>query len=858
VKDIRKQFGPNKKQNCELLLKNLRGNWAKVQVGKTRVLYRAPEQRNLELQRNIAVERVTIQIQAVVRRVSAYRLLKKMKAVKPILVNAIKARSLDALDKALDSSKDIEFDMKLIRDCKNLKACILKEREIANKLGEYIGTGPNYKSYLQVEPLYEKLRDVIQEAAGISYSTPLVEAATQILHMIGQRVETREQLKTAAQQADRAALEAAIARAAQIGLEESEPLLVEGKRELARILQEEQLIGQLLGALSVGMAMRTSDTTWDHSIIDAHTLASAIAAADSFGFHTEQGKQTLDEAKVIVEIRQNLVVEDYTALSRTLTKATSSLSKSSMSHSTKSEIDEAYQELSHNTAVNDLIDKVLVAIQEHDQETLDYAVQQAQSLNITDRPEIMQATELLNRIVHCRALLKDGISKVDQALLETALVYASSFAYVREEVPAAQQLLERIYAINNDASVGLYYMEKEPLDRAWAGAQEINLETAQISEVKNVLSYDEQKFIQEQLKTANRLGDKERAIRLNIKLKEIFFSQFGKMFVFEQFGGLRKPDEFSKAKLLGREALKLGMLKWTKSPIPTSLTTLDPVTAKSATRLFKNVLGFMGDRPLPYPNSLAQDLLEQCLATPDLRNEVYCQIIKQLTENPSPQSVSKGWQLMRCCLQTFPPSEEFANYLEMFLAAKGKDDKYIEMLHDTQYGEKRTKAPSVEKILATREYTTQIDINQTTQVDTTVVPQGFVPEKLIADDTEGVIRVNQRSQQQTRSDQQAQPAGASQQYYQQQEQQQQYQQTADSAAYYDQQQQQTAEADGQPTEQYKQVVVLYDYNGDGDPQRLVLVKGATIHVIKEYDGWAYGTTEDGQVGLYPMNYTQPL
>jgi hypothetical protein len=58
---------------------------------------------------------------------------------------------------------------------------------------------------------------------------------------------------------------------------------------------------------------------------------------------------------------------------------------------------------------------------------------------------------------------------------------------------------------------------------------------------------------------------------------------------------------------------------------------------------------------------------------------VYCQIIKQLTDNPSPQSVTKGWQLMRCCLQTFPPSEEFANYLEMFLAAKGKDDKYIEV-----------------------------------------------------------------------------------------------------------------------------------------------------------------------------------
>jgi hypothetical protein len=36
------------------------------------------------------------------------------------------------------------------------------------------------------------------------------------------------------------------------------------------------------------------------------------------------------------------------------------------------------------------------------------------------------------------------------------------------------------------------------------GAQEINLKTAQIDEVRNVLANDEQKFIQEQLKTANR------------------------------------------------------------------------------------------------------------------------------------------------------------------------------------------------------------------------------------------------------------------------------------------------------------------------------------------------------------------
>jgi myosin heavy subunit len=114
-------------------------------VGKTRVLYRAPEQRGLELQRNIAVERVTIQIQAGVRRMFARRLYKRMKAIKPVLINAIQSRSLNVLEQAIDAAKDIEFDMKLIRDCKELKALILKEMEVTKKLTEYIGAAPNHK-----------------------------------------------------------------------------------------------------------------------------------------------------------------------------------------------------------------------------------------------------------------------------------------------------------------------------------------------------------------------------------------------------------------------------------------------------------------------------------------------------------------------------------------------------------------------------------------------------------------------------------------------------------------------------------------------------------------------------------------
>ena len=40
---------------------------------------------------------------------------------------------------------------------------------------------------------------------------------------------------------------------------------------------------------------------------------------------------------------------------------------------------------------------------------------------------------------------------------------------------------------------------------------------------------------------------------------------------------------------------------------------------------------------------------------------------------------------MGMCLQTFPPSDDFVNYLELFLKEKGKSNNFVGMLHDTQY-----------------------------------------------------------------------------------------------------------------------------------------------------------------------------
>ncbi|XP_019876972.2 myosin-VIIa-like isoform X2 [Aethina tumida] len=52
---------------------------------------------------------------------------------------------------------------------------------------------------------------------------------------------------------------------------------------------------------------------------------------------------------------------------------------------------------------------------------------------------------------------------------------------------------------------------------------------------------------------------------------------------------------------------------------------------------------------------------------PELRDEIYCLIMKQLTNNNIKSSYARGWMLLSLCLGCFPPSERFQPYLRNYI-----------------------------------------------------------------------------------------------------------------------------------------------------------------------------------------------
>ncbi|XP_019936002.2 unconventional myosin-VIIa [Paralichthys olivaceus] len=109
------------------------------------------------------------------------------------------------------------------------------------------------------------------------------------------------------------------------------------------------------------------------------------------------------------------------------------------------------------------------------------------------------------------------------------------------------------------------------------------------------------------------------------------------------------------------------------------------------------------DRPLTSLEKL-HFIVGYAIVRRDLRDEIYCQICKQLQDNNNRNSYFRGWILLSLCLGIFSPSERFIRYLQSFIcSAPGGYASYCaERLRRTEMNGVRGEPPAWLELQATK------------------------------------------------------------------------------------------------------------------------------------------------------------
>jgi hypothetical protein len=141
------------------------------------------------------------------------------------------------------------------------------------------------------------------------------------------------------------------------------------------------------------------------------------------------------------------------------------------------------------------------------------------------------------------------------------------------------------------------------------------------------------------------------------------------------FAGLRTEQNYLKRTMKRRKGLKSVIHSHQQDDIPRSLINDSDKDAAergaydaTSVSMFAAVRQYMRDDYHPYPATMAAEALATARGEPVLRDELFCQIIKQVTDNPNESSLYLGWKLMYFALRSFEPEGELRDYVRSVIA----------------------------------------------------------------------------------------------------------------------------------------------------------------------------------------------
>ena len=361
----------------------------------------------------------------------------------------------------------------------------------------------------------------------------------------------------------------------------------------------------------------------------------------------------------------------------------------------------AKQLLLKRSVMSDVKEKLIEATANQWEDWLEFSLFQAEQLGLDYHEEqevrdvVANARAVYANITSTKQALVDALAEDDRRSprnLRTTIAAATSIGWKHAKVDEAIALEARVTKASAMAHAAWQQLDRAVMRAAIEECRSVGLDSEDMALCVYLVGLQEKAFLNKAHRLFQFLGRSDLVTDITMTMKDMFFATAGDMFHLKHFPNLRGAEEF------GRAASSMGfrntevaekMLAWSGAPLPTSLTKMDLVAnpkvnemllKKVMKQLWQCVQGFLGDIVFSYPAMLAQEIIKTALEYPALKDEIYCLCIKQLNKNPSPSSEAKALDLIQICLQSFAPSEVFANYLEYSLRVMGQE-ALVRQLH---------------------------------------------------------------------------------------------------------------------------------------------------------------------------------